>query len=163
MRVRDAGPQDWRDVAALLAELGRPSVLGTSEEAAARTVYERYLDRSDTRTFVAEDAGAIVGFVDMELRPRLNFLHPEAWIPDLIVAEGARSRGAGAALLTRCEEVARDAGCFSIELESAIWRERAHAFYEREGWTRAAHSFTKTLSDLPWPPPPPAEPASGPR
>lgn len=151
-------------MAALLAELGRPEVLGTEEESASRTAFERYLDQVDTRCFVAEDDdGTVVGFVDMEIRARLNFSQPEAWVPDLIVTETARSRGAGAALLRRCEEVAREAECFSIRLESATWRERAHAFYEREGWARAAHSFTKALSDVPWPPPPPGETASAPR
>lgn len=164
MRVRDARPADWREVAALLAELGRPEVLGTDQEAASRGLYERYLGRHDTGAFVAEDDdGTVIGFIDVEVRTRLNFAEPEAWVPDLIVRESARGRGAGAALLDRAEQLGRERGCFSISLESATWRERAHAFYEREGWTRSAFAFTKTLSDRPWPPPPPGEPGSAPR
>jgi GNAT superfamily N-acetyltransferase len=60
---------------------------------------------------------------------RLNFTTPQAWIPDLIVSEARRSRGAGAALLARCEELARGRNCWSLSLESANWRDRAHAFY----------------------------------
>ena len=164
MRVRDARPEDWPDVLALLVQLGRPDVRDTPEESAARELYERYLGRSDTHALIAEDEdGRVVGFVDMELRARLNFTTPQAWIPDLIVDEGARSLGAGAALLRRAEEIARAEGCWSMALESANWRERAHAFYEREGWTDAAHSFGKNLSDRPWPPPPSDESARDPR
>ncbi|MGH2684243.1 MAG: GNAT family N-acetyltransferase, partial [Actinomycetota bacterium] len=85
MRVREAEPDDWPQVAALLAELGRPEVRGTDDEGPARLVFERYLDRDDTRALVAEDDGRVVGFIDMDLRTRLNFITPQAWIPDLIV------------------------------------------------------------------------------
>jgi GNAT superfamily N-acetyltransferase len=164
VRIREATPDDWPEVAALLVELGRPDVRGTDEEDAARSVYEDYLQREDTRALVAEDDdGRVAGFIDMDLRPRLSFTTPQAWIPDLVVAEGARSRGMGAALLARAEEIAQDEGCWSMALESASWRTRAHAFYEREGWADVAHAFTRNLSDRPWPPEPPGEPGSGPR
>jgi GNAT superfamily N-acetyltransferase len=97
----------------------------------------------------------VIGFVNLELRPRLNFTAPQAWIPELIVEEGSRSRGAGAALLARAEEIATSEGCWGMALESANWRTRAHAFYERSGWTDAAHAFTRNLGDRPWPPPAP--------
>jgi len=154
--VRDATPEDWPAVEALLAELGRPDVRGAPEEDAARGLYLAYLDRNDTEALVAEDDGRVVGFVDMEYRPRLNFTTPQAWIPDLIVSEDARSRGAGAALLARCEELARARDCWSLSLESANWRDRAHAFYQREGLQDLAKSFSKGLSGAGanWPPKP---------
>jgi GNAT superfamily N-acetyltransferase len=142
-------------VAVLLAQLGRPDVRGTDEEAAARELFEAYLDRGDTVAFVAELDGRVVGFVDVELRPRLNFTTPQAWIPDLIVSEDARSKGAGAALLHRGLEFARERGAWSLALESATWRERAHAFYEREGLGYTGKAFSKTLTDIDWPPKPP--------
>lgn len=141
-------------MAALLAELGRPEALGTEGEGALRRVFERYLERPDAVALVAEVAGSIVGFVDMEYRTRLNFEAPQAWIPDLIVAEAQRSRGAGRALLARAEELARARGCWGMELESATWRTRAHAFYVREGWTDSGKAFNKLLADIPWPPAP---------
>lgn len=154
MWIREARPGDWPDVAALLAELGRPDVRGTDEEPPAREVFERYLERPDSFAFVAERDGRVVGFVDLDLRTRLNFTTLQAWIPDLIVAEDARSGGVGAALLNRCEEIARERGCWSITLESANWRERAHAFYEREGLTDTGKGFSKVLADIEWPPAP---------
>jgi GNAT superfamily N-acetyltransferase len=152
--VRDATAGDWKAVAALLAELGRPEALGSEEEPAMRDVFLRYLARPDVAALVAEIDGQVVGFVDIEFRTRLNFAAPQAWIPDLIVAGADRSRGAGRALLERAEELARERGCWGMSLESATWRTRAHAFYLREGWTESGKSFTKSLTDQEWPPPP---------
>jgi GNAT superfamily N-acetyltransferase len=152
--VRAATANDWPAVEALLAELGRPDVRGTDDEEAARSLFLAYLERDDAVALVAEEEGRVVGFVDLEFRPRLNFTTPQAWIPDLIVSEDARSRGAGAALLARCEELARQRNSWSLSLESANWRDRAHTFYRREGLSDAAKSFSKGLGDVDWPPSP---------
>ena len=154
MEVREARPDDWLAVAALLAELGRPDVLAEAATDRHQEAYEEYLERPDTVALVAEDEGGVIGFVDMEYRPRLNFSSPQAWIPDLIVTERARSLGAGKALLAACEERARTRGCFALSLESANWRERAHAFYAREGMEHVSASFAKVLQEGEWPPAP---------
>jgi ribosomal protein S18 acetylase RimI-like enzyme len=154
VEIREARSDDWLAVAALLAELGRPDVLAETDSDRHREAYEEYLARPDTVALVAEDAGRVVGFVDMEYRSRLNFSSPQAWIPDLIVTTRVRSRGAGKALLAACQERARTRGCFAVSLESANWRERAHAFYEREGMKNVSASFAKLLQEGEWPPPP---------
>lgn len=154
MLIRDAGSDDWVAVAALLAELGRPDVRTTGEEAAAREVYGAYVDRPDAEALVAEEDGLVLGFLNMEYRVRLNFTTPQAWIPDLIVREDSRSGGIGHALLQRAEDLALERGCWGMTLESATWRDRAHAFYLREGWNDTGKSFTKILTDITWPPAP---------
>lgn len=153
--VRDAGPADWPAVAALLVELGRPDAIGGPDEAALRAVFDGYIARPDAVALVAETGGRVVGFCDLEFRARLNFAEPQAWIPDLVVTESVRGSGAGAALLAEAERRARVRGCWGMTLESASWRTGAHAFYRRVGWTDSGLSFTKPLSDRPWPPPPP--------
>src|SRR3954468_478106 len=110
MEVREGQPADWLPAAALRAELRRPDVLATSDPDRHRIAYEEYLERPDTVALVAEDEGGILGFVDMEYRERLNFVSPQAWIPDLIVTARARSSGVGKALLSACEERARTRG-----------------------------------------------------
>jgi GNAT superfamily N-acetyltransferase len=153
--VRPGTPEDFPAVTSLLEELGRPKVLGTDAEPAHRERYEAWLAHPDRFLFVAEDDGAVVGMIDLAFTPRLNFDSEEGWIPDLVVAEAARSRGAGAALLAVCEDLARERGSWGLQLESANWRTRAHAFYVREGWNDSGHSFNKLLTDLAWPPAPP--------
>jgi GNAT superfamily N-acetyltransferase len=155
--IREAREEDFEVVAALLHELGRPDVLGTGKdgEAEHRDRYRAWLATPDSFAFVAEIDGAVVGFLDLQLLPRLNFDRPQAWVPDLVVTERSRSRGVGAALLSRAEEVARAHGAFTLMLMSAHWRTRAHAFYKREGMRDAALEFVKNLTNVEWPPPPP--------
>jgi hypothetical protein len=78
MDVRPATTADWPAVAALLAELGRPDVRGTSGEMEAAEIYAAYLERPDTVALVATDGDRVVGFCDLEYRTRLNFLTPQA-------------------------------------------------------------------------------------
>lgn len=165
--VRDARLDDFEAVTALLEELGRPKGLGTPEEGVLRERFAEWLGAPDRFVFVAEEDGAVVGMVDMALIARPNFVQPHAWVPDLVVTDAARSRGAGAALLSRAEDVARELGSFSLGLESAHWRTRAHDFYLRQGMTDAARHFLKVFADVPWPPPaaeeqPVSEPSSPP-
>jgi GNAT superfamily N-acetyltransferase len=155
-RIRDALPEDWPAVADLLRQLGRPSALGTPGEGELREGYLEFLSRSDAATLVVETDGRVVGFCDLLFLPRLNFVGPQAWIPDLVVAEEERGRGVGAAMLAAAEALARDRGCWSIFLSSANWRTRSHQFYRREGWDQSGQYFSKSLTDEPWPPPPPA-------
>lgn len=154
MEIREARADDWPAVARLLAELGRPEVLGQPDEATHRQRYESYLARENTVALVADLDGQVVGFLDMEFRERLNFARPQAWIPDLVVSEASRSRGVGSALLARAEELARERDCFAVSLESASWRTRSHAFYQREGFPQTAKSFSKNLTGELWPPAP---------
>ena len=156
VEIREARAEDWAQVAALLAELGRPDVLAAADEEAHRGGFVRYLGRADTAALVAEEDDELLGFVDVEFRQRLNFLAPQAWIADLVVAERARGRGVGRALLAEAEARARAVGCWGMSLESASWRTDSHAFYEHVGWSSTGRAFTRPLADVQWPPPPPA-------
>jgi GNAT superfamily N-acetyltransferase len=154
VEVREARPSDWPAASSLLAELGRPDVRGREDEDSHRAKFEEYLARGDTVALVAVDDEEVVGFIDVEFRRRLNFSAQQAWVPDLVVAEGSRSRGAGKALLAEALERSRRRGCFALELESAVWRERAHAFYLREGMKHSGNAFVMVLDDSEWPPKP---------
>jgi GNAT superfamily N-acetyltransferase len=154
VQVRDARADDWPKVSDLLAELGRPDVRREEDEPRHGEAFARYLERPDAIALVAEDDDSLIGFVDVEFRRRLNFLSPQAWVPDLIVAERARGRGVGRALLEAVEERSLERGCWGMSLESATWRVETHAFYERVGWSPTGRSFTRPLADVEWPPAP---------
>ena len=155
MRIRDARADDWPQVSDLLAELGRPDVREDDDEPRHGEAFARYLERGDALALVAEEDGELLGFVDLEFRQRLNFLTPQAWVPDLVVSERARGRGVGRALLEAAEQLANERGCWGMTLESATWREGSHAFYERVGWSPTGVSFTRPLATgVQWPPAP---------
>jgi GNAT superfamily N-acetyltransferase len=144
MSVRSARPEDFAAVTALLEALGRAEVTDETRES-CRALYEAQLGDSGAEHLVAEDNGAVVGFCSLHYRPRLNFPTPEAWIPDLFVAEEARERGLGRALLDEAERRARARGCHRLTLESGYQRDAAHRLYARFGMEDAGRFFQKRL------------------
>ena len=145
--VRPARADDWPAVTALLEDLGRPAILAGNDAGRHGDLFGVYLAHADASALVAEVDGVVVGFVDVEFRQRLNYSTPQAWIPDVVVEESHRGRGVGRALLAGAEELARQRGCWGMALESAKWRERAHAFYWARGWRDASLSFIKPLGE----------------
>lgn len=141
--VRLAGPADFEAISGLLEELGRPAV---TDRATCQAVYESDLADPEAAHLVAEDDdGRIIGFCSLHFRPRLNQTTPQAWVPDLIVSEAARSRRVGQALLAEAVRRARDRGCHHFTLESAHFRKDAHRFYLSNGLSDDGLSFGKAL------------------
>ena len=144
MRVRRAEAADFDSVTALLEELGRPRVTDETREA-FRAVFERQLADDRAPHLVAEDDGTVVGFCSLHFRDRLNYTTPDAWVPDLIVTEAARRRGAARGLLAEAERLARERRCWMLTLESAHHRRGAHLLYAGFGMTDTGKSFVKPL------------------
>ena len=119
VRIRMAAPSDWHAVAGLLVELGRGVAAGTAADATHRLQFAAHIRRIEHVTLVAEDDGGEIGVVDMEYHQRLGDHRPQARVHDLIVTERARGTGAGRALLSRAEELARRRGCFRMALVTA--------------------------------------------
>ena len=144
--MRPAETGDFLQVTALLTELGRPaSTPDTSDRVQA--VYERHLADPLTKSLVAETNGKIVGFVSLVFREHLNFVHPQAWIPDLIVTQAARGKGASRQLLERAFDEAKAYGCQHLRLESGYQRTVAHQVYEAVGMTNGGYYFTKQIAE----------------
>ena len=143
--IRPARVEDWAQVAALLVELGRDVSPSAVHNPSFEIRFGGHLALRESRTLVADDAGTLVGFLDMEFRQRLGHPRPQAWVNDLVVTESTRGRGIGGALLAEAETLARRRGCFRMSLETASWRERTHTFYMRAGWTANGKWFVKLL------------------
>jgi GNAT superfamily N-acetyltransferase len=108
--------------------------LGYPAEAAviARRLDEIVASRAG-QVLVAEDGGGAVGWAEVSLQRHL--VHDtRAELAGLIVAEGARDRGVGTALLRAAEAWARKRGLGELIVRSNVVRERAHRFYLREGY-----------------------------
>ncbi len=146
LTIRMAVPTDWPAVAGLLVELGRGVAAGTANDPTHQLQFAGHIRRIDHVTLVAADAQEVLGAIDMEYHQRLGDHRPQARVNDLIVTDRARGRGAGRALLTRAEELARRRGCFRMALVTAEWREATIAFYAREGWSDYGRWFVKPLA-----------------
>jgi ribosomal protein S18 acetylase RimI-like enzyme len=130
-------------VLALMEGLTRPAVAADPEP--QRGVFLAHLDHPDAAVFVAELDGEVAGAVSLWIQPRLNWLTPQAWIPDLYVEAAFRRRGAARALLDACVAEARSRGCHMLVLESGHHRAEAHELYEAYGFQHYARAYALRL------------------
>jgi GNAT superfamily N-acetyltransferase len=86
-----------------------------------------------------------VGMATIIVRHLISRDEPFGRLASVVVRDGWRSRGIGAALLAKTEEICRARGCSAIEVTSAQTRSRAHEFYERHGYVERPRRFIKQL------------------
>ena len=140
--TRRARGSDARRLAELSGQLGYPT---TAVEITKRM--RRLKPASQNALFVAESADAgVVGWAHVSVT-HLVEVGTRAELNGLIVGEGQRSLGVGARLLEAAEDWARKHGCPSMSVRSNVIRERAHKFYEREGYEhyKTQKAFRKPL------------------
>jgi GNAT superfamily N-acetyltransferase len=133
---------DAPHVADLTTQLGYPTTAAESAERLA--ALEARTD--EHAAFVADQDGRAIGWVHVKLAVSLASSRT-ADIGGLVIDEAHRSSGIGAALLAAAEAWARDRGAETMVVRTRITRERAHRFYEREGYALAktSHVFEKRL------------------
>jgi ribosomal protein S18 acetylase RimI-like enzyme len=133
--VRAAGNADLNALASLFDAYRRFYQQPADVALARRFVAER-LAKRDSVIFVAEDAGALLGFT--QLYPSLCSVAaaPIMVLYDLFVAPEARGRGIAQALMQAAEAHARAAGCARLDLSTAHDNCAAQALYEARGWVR---------------------------
>ena len=116
-----------------IAELGDQLGYAASRQQIATRLAGIEAERS-SRVFVAENGeGIVVGWLHVASRTQLTE-DCCAEILGLVVDESSRGVGIGAALIRAAEEWARSEGCVRMRVRSRETRERAHRFYEREGY-----------------------------
>jgi GNAT superfamily N-acetyltransferase len=96
------------------------------------------------RMCVAVDGDRVVGVAVYRISEN-TFAGVNLYVDDLVTDETDRSRGVGHALMAHLEQVARDAGCANLRLDSGTHRQKAHKFYFREGMVITSFSFNKPL------------------
>ncbi len=142
VKIRRARAGDAPQLAQLSGQLGYPT---TAAEIKKRL--RRLKPASQNALFVAEspDSG-VVGWAHVSVT-HLVEVGTRAELNGLIVAEGQRSLGAGARLLQAAEDWADKRGCPSMSVRSNVIRERAHKFYERQGYEhyKTQKAFRKEL------------------
>ena len=142
LRIRRAKRADAPRIAVLSGQLGYP--------ATAAQMGKRLLGikpASQHAVFVADSPeDGVIGWVHVSRQPLLE-VEIRAEVNGLVVAEGQRSLGAGAQLLAAAEEWARKHGCKGMSVRSNVVRERAHQFYQRNGYEhyKTQKSFRKPL------------------
>lgn len=144
VRVR---PIAYDDVAAAV-ELLREGSLTPQFEDATRiddywaAVEETRRQRGDV--LVADVDGDVVGVCQVVIFQHLQ--HAGGWcaeIESVHVRSDVRSQGVGARLLAAAEKLARDRGCYRVQLTSRNVRTDAHRFYLANGFEQTSQGFKK--------------------
>jgi GNAT superfamily N-acetyltransferase len=103
------------------------------------------IESRDSVVLVAEAEGRLVGFCTVYYGPHTIRFGMRAWVEELAVHPEHRSKGVGATLLDTAKAWARERGAAHLKLDSSTAREDAHRFYEREGPSDQALSYTWEL------------------
>jgi N-acetylglutamate synthase-like GNAT family acetyltransferase len=140
-KIRRARLQDAERLAELSGQLGYPA----SPAEIVRRMKE-IRPASQHAIFVAENARKVTGWLHVNVTPLLE-VALSAEVNGLVVDENERSRGAGAQLLDAAEHWAAKKGCKSMSVRSNVIRNRAHAFYVRQGYEhyKTQKAFRKNL------------------
>jgi GNAT superfamily N-acetyltransferase len=132
---------DFERVADLTTQLGYPA---TAADIARR--FARIGGASNQALIVADEGGEAIGWIHVALHANLE-TDTSAEIVTLVVDERHRGRGIGKSLVEAVESWAIAKDCRALRVRSRIARERAHAFYERDGFQRVKtqHCFEKPI------------------
>lgn len=138
--IRPAQLSDSEQLAPLLEQLGYPASV---EEVRRRLA--RLADVPGVGVLVALDGQEIVGLGSFQIVELLERPAPQCRITALVVRTDHRRRGIGGALLQAIAEVARQRGCFRLELTTHPDRREALPFYTSLGFTLRPHRLVKEL------------------
>jgi GNAT superfamily N-acetyltransferase len=142
LRIRRARLGDAGAAAELSRQLGYPA---SAEEMKQRL--SKLLRLRHNAILVAETLSReVIGWLHVSVTPLLE-VSLRAEVNGLVVDEMRRSAGAGAKLLRAAERWAKSKGCKNMSVRSNVIRERAHAFYLRNGYQhyKTQKAFRKTL------------------
>jgi GNAT superfamily N-acetyltransferase len=140
--IRPARLDDAEALAELNAQLGYPTTVAELRDRLGPIL----ASHEDAILVASDDADRPIGWVHVAVERGLEASFT-AGLRGLVVDERHRSRRLGHVLLEAAEEWAREHDCRMLTLRSGITRERAHRFYEREGYrlTKTSRVFVKPL------------------
>ena len=141
-QIRPATEADLGPMAELTTQLGYP----VDPQALGERLADLRARTADEVLVAVDDNDGPIAWVHVALLATLEASHLAA-INGLVVEEGHRSGGIGAALVDAAERWARGRGATAILVRSRSTRERAHRFYERMGYfeVKRSHVFEKPL------------------
>lgn len=100
----------------------------------------------DNALFVLDDDGVIVGCAQVTIIPGLSHRGAtRVQIESVRVAAARRGQGLGGVLIAHLVQMARAAGCATVQLTSDKSRGAAHRFYERLGFKKSHDGFKLDL------------------
>lgn len=146
--IRIALHTDWPAIVRLLDQLDYPDTAKFMETRLAQLLNDPaeilLVWDEDSANPAASDA-QILGFLSLHFIPQIALPGDFARISYFSIDETARSKGIGRKMEEHATELARERGCELIEVHCHTRREKAHAFYFRQGYEESPKYLVKRL------------------
>ena len=141
MIIREMEAKDVMGVVSLIRnELGYDDI--------SSDVYDRVIriyNAENYVTFIAEEDGAVIGFVGIMRGLAFELDGEYIRVIALAVSRAYQSLGIGSKLEARVEQYAAETGANSIVISRGLTRSRAHMFYSNKGYEKKGYSFIKRI------------------
>jgi len=131
---RLASRSDIEPLIAMMREFYALDGIAFDEPAAREALRTLLGDAALGRVWIAEDAGAAVGYVVLTLGFSLEFKGRDAFIDEIYFREGHRGRGLGRQAMELMVDACRSLGVRALHLEVGRENETALEFYRRHGF-----------------------------
>lgn len=105
--------------------------VGSLAEEVTAATFDRLLNDERFFSFVAEEKGALVGFVHCVMHPVTWSTKLSCYLEDLYVSERARGAGAGRALIERVYDEAKKRSCDRVYWLTQESNARARKLYDK--------------------------------
>ena len=128
LTIRPAALEDSDSITELCFQLGYKVL-----ENDIRERLQKFMGQEHAATFVADDGGLILGWIQVGIRSSLESGN-QAEITGLVVDESFRGNGIGKNLVLKAEEWVRNMDYNSIRVRTNIIREDTHNFYKKIGF-----------------------------
>ena len=142
--VRKVRAADAAALVPLFEQFGYPATRGDVRRRLARLA-----QGGETAVLVAHRDGVVIGVGALHAMAILEGDSSLGVIIALIVDEGVRRQGVGAALVAGLEEEARARGCFAIVVHSGARRIESHTFYKHIGYDQTGARLLKVFPPVP--------------
>lgn len=133
MKVRFATASDKQQILALFDEF---SLLFHAKDVPSQVggaIFDEIIHRDDTKIFVAEEKGKVVGLATFYLLPNIRHGWHRGHIEDFFVTNPYRGKGVGSQIFSALKEYCRNHAIKVIKLDSEKDLVNAHVFYEKNG------------------------------
>jgi GNAT superfamily N-acetyltransferase len=140
MGIRHAKTGDASGIQRLLEQLEYPG-----SGAGLESRLERMLKDPAEVLLVWEEDRKIGGFLSLHFIPQIAMEGDFARISYFAVDEAVRGQGIGLAMEEEATRLARERGCYLIEVHCHERRTRAHAFYSRQGYEESPKYLIKRM------------------
>ena len=135
--IRRATVDDAEAIATLFTDEGYPAGPSDIVERLGRFASDH------SQVLVAEQDGAVLGFVALHALPRFEHDDRIVRILALVVDAGARERGLGRALIAEAERVGSSLGAAFTEITAAHHRPEARRLYESLGYDATVTAYLR--------------------